>query len=550
MTGVEFESFLSQLFAKMGYAVQTTPATGDQGGDLILTGRNGKDRIAVQAKRSARPVSNRAVQEVLGAMAYYGCSAGIAVTNSGFTPGALSLAAKQKSVEIWDGSRLAAVYAENFPSSPLPFDRASYDQLIERLRCNPSRATAKSLHGRWQDQSPTEAQVALLWRKDMGSKAQFQNWRALFAFAIDQHRKGDQSWSRGGLSLKLENCLRDSAAVRLGNVTAEVPDTGVTRKVDQPPGAPEVDRQGESSGVGHEVDWGAKGQTLRQSGRHGEALAAYEQALALHPNESEYWREKGILLVILERSGEALTALNEALTRSPGDKEAWWWKGMAVIESSPEDAFRAFDRAAKMDSEEWAVWQGIGYYLLADHPLRASEAHQRALNACEQGLSKNPKDIEILCAKGEVLSEMGRHADALQAYESALSVDPGNAEAWKGKGDALDESGRTLEALTAYEHVAAIDPGTGQTPLVFADAKLKQGIILQRLGYTDDALNAYDVSLARAPYYATTWFNKAVILDEAGRTQEALDAYEHVLSINSDHAEAQARKTALLQRSK
>jgi predicted TPR repeat methyltransferase len=63
-------------------------------------------------------------------------------------------------------------------------------------------------------------------------------------------------------------------------------------------------------------------------------------------------------------------------------------------------------------------------------------------------------------------------------------------------------------------------------------------------------LKAYDLSLARAPYYATTWLNKAVILDEAGRTQEALEAYEHVLSINSDHAEAQARKTALLQRSK
>ncbi|MGA2114508.1 MAG: restriction endonuclease [Bryobacteraceae bacterium] len=208
MTGVEFEGFLCQLFVKMGYSVQTTRASGDQGGDLILTEPTGKRRAVVQAKRSSKPVSNRAVQEVLGAMAYYKCPAGIVITNGEFTASALELAAKDKRLAMWDGTKLATAYVENFPTAPSPFDRSEYDELIERLRHSPRKAPiSPSRTGRWQDQSPTEAQVALIWRKDATLKAQFKNWRSLFVFAVEQHGKGDDTWSKGGVSLRLNQFL-------------------------------------------------------------------------------------------------------------------------------------------------------------------------------------------------------------------------------------------------------------------------------------------------------------------------------------------------------
>lgn len=111
----------------------------------------------------------------------------------------------------------------------------------------------------------------------------------------------------------------------------------------------------------------------------------------------------------------------------------------------------------------------------------------------------------------------------------------------------MDRLGRTFDAISAYNHVAAVDPETGQASLVYADAKLREGEVLQRLGYSEQALIAYDLSLEVAPYYATTWFHKAVILEEAGRAREALEAYERVLSINPDHPAAISKKSALLQ---
>jgi hypothetical protein len=133
MNGIQFEKMLCQLFVTMGYRVQMTPASGDQGADLILTGRH-EVRTAVQAKRRVAAVSNKAIQEVLGAMTYYECDIGLVVTNSGFTPGAMQLASCDERLDLWDGAKLARVYADQSPEEVPQFDQAEYDSLIQRLK--------------------------------------------------------------------------------------------------------------------------------------------------------------------------------------------------------------------------------------------------------------------------------------------------------------------------------------------------------------------------------------------------------------------------------
>jgi hypothetical protein len=208
MTGVEFEAFLHVLFVKMGYSVSMTPASGDQGADLIVTESRSRHRIAVQAKRSRRPVSNRAVQEVVAAMTYYACSEGMVVTNAEFTPSALALASRVKKVALWDGLKLASVYSENFPTTIPPFDQPTYDEVIGRLRQRPYKGPLNPDQwsvARWQDRPPTQAQARLLWNKDSHLQKQFKDWRTLHAHAVEQHLKGDSIWSRGGFSKKLDS---------------------------------------------------------------------------------------------------------------------------------------------------------------------------------------------------------------------------------------------------------------------------------------------------------------------------------------------------------
>lgn len=104
LNGFEFENFLSRLFLQMGYRVQSTKLSGDQGADLIISKYN--EKIAVQAKRyNNNKVNNRAVQEVVASIAHYGANKGMVVTNSHFTKSAIELA-KSNQIQLIDGNEL------------------------------------------------------------------------------------------------------------------------------------------------------------------------------------------------------------------------------------------------------------------------------------------------------------------------------------------------------------------------------------------------------------------------------------------------------------
>ncbi|HUT94167.1 MAG TPA: restriction endonuclease [Thermoguttaceae bacterium] len=92
LRSVAFEAFLEEVFAQLGYGVETTKVTGDQGADLIVV-KNGC-KIAIQVKGYFHSVSNSAVQEAYAAMRYYDCKGCSVITNSRFTASAQELAAK------------------------------------------------------------------------------------------------------------------------------------------------------------------------------------------------------------------------------------------------------------------------------------------------------------------------------------------------------------------------------------------------------------------------------------------------------------------------
>jgi hypothetical protein len=90
MDGAEFESFLSLLFGRMGFAVRLTQLSCDQGADLVVE-KNGIVTV-VQAKRYVTPVGNKAVQEVVASLRHYSADRAMVVTTSEFTSSAKVLA--------------------------------------------------------------------------------------------------------------------------------------------------------------------------------------------------------------------------------------------------------------------------------------------------------------------------------------------------------------------------------------------------------------------------------------------------------------------------
>jgi restriction system protein len=88
--GIEYEHYVSNLLVKKGWKTRVLQASGDQGVD-VLAEKNGKT-VAIQCKKYASPVGNKAVQEIVSGKVHYGADLAAVVTNSRYTPSAKKLA--------------------------------------------------------------------------------------------------------------------------------------------------------------------------------------------------------------------------------------------------------------------------------------------------------------------------------------------------------------------------------------------------------------------------------------------------------------------------
>jgi restriction system protein len=91
LTPLDFEHWCADTLRGRGWNARPTPASGDQGADVIA--ERFDHRVVIQCKLYSKPVGNKAVQEVHSAKTYYGATSAVVVSNAGFTPSARALAA-------------------------------------------------------------------------------------------------------------------------------------------------------------------------------------------------------------------------------------------------------------------------------------------------------------------------------------------------------------------------------------------------------------------------------------------------------------------------
>ncbi|WP_152222756.1 restriction endonuclease [Pseudomonas sp. SCB32] len=133
MDGFQFEDFLVKIFQTIGYDVEETKRTADQGADLFVS-RFGK-KIVIQAKNYSGSVGNSAVQQAISAKAFYGCDEAMVVTNSYFTNSAKELA-NSALVRLIDRAALQQYLddynqkiIEEFESDSLEFELPDLDNI-------------------------------------------------------------------------------------------------------------------------------------------------------------------------------------------------------------------------------------------------------------------------------------------------------------------------------------------------------------------------------------------------------------------------------------
>jgi restriction system protein len=110
----EFESFIQNLFAKMGFDTKLYQASGDGGIDCVaydphpITG----GKFIVQAKLYTRTVQPTHVRDLWGTVQHEGATKGIMITTSGYGPDSYKFAGG-KPLNLIDGSGLLSICQQN-----------------------------------------------------------------------------------------------------------------------------------------------------------------------------------------------------------------------------------------------------------------------------------------------------------------------------------------------------------------------------------------------------------------------------------------------------
>lgn len=295
-------------------------------------------------------------------------------------------------------------------------------------------------------------------------------------------------------------------------------------------------------------------------GRHRDALAVADRALAADPDHAPSNAARGDALLALGQYDAALAAYDRALVREPTHAAAWCKRGETLRRlERPADALISIERALRIDENDPAAHTERG------HALRALGHREQALHSYQLAMVVRGKTPDLVYACGVAMTELGRPADALACLDEGLARLPndeqllyascvaldllhardellkrcdrllalnrGNVAAWVGRGNALLGLERYDEAAHAYREALARKPDD-------IDARRNRAAALRALGRFDDALADYDAALALTGPHVELHYNRALALQQLGRYDEALASHAAAAAAPADVAQA------------
>lgn len=161
-----------------------------------------------------------------------------------------------------------------------------------------------------------------------------------------------------------------------------------------------------------------RGRILHQGKRYKQAVAAYEEALALRPEFAEAYRLKGRALLELQCFPEAIEAFEQYFKRADPDVPTYlacaWAKGKIGRYTSAIDDY-TLALKFKPDSETFTNrgWM----HLFCDAPKLAQRDFEEALQL-------NPKNAEAYNGRGYARVLQGKYQEGIKDAKTALELGP------------------------------------------------------------------------------------------------------------------------------
>ena len=193
-----------------------------------------------------------------------------------------------------------------------------------------------------------------------------------------------------------------------------------------------------------------------KQGKTDAAVANYNKAAALDPEDAEPLNNLGQVLTDAGRLPEALEAFRGAVVAAPCMVPALVHLALALQRSGKvTEALPFAQRAAALDPRDSTPLVTLGNLYTMQRNFEAAEAALRRV------LTLAPSRADAQALMAQALSRLGRDGEAMQHYDRALELQPDLPLAISGKAALLQTFGKFDEAEPLFRRAFALEPSNG-----------------------------------------------------------------------------------------
>ena len=261
------------------------------------------------------------------------------------------------------------------------------------------------------------------------------------------------------------------------------------------------------------------GTLLLEEGRPDEAVAHFQQALALQPNAADVHSNLGGALLAQGRFEEAIPHLQRAVRLQPDSAQAHNNLGNALSKQGQMDKALAHFRK----TVELRPTLGSARYNLGSALLQAGHVDE-ALAQLQRALELEPGAASSHMSLGNALLAKGRAAQAVAHLEKAVQLQPELAAAHHNLANALLQQRRGDEAIAQFRKALDLQPGFAAAHNGLANALLQQG-------QADEALAHLRAALKIEPRLAEAHLNLANLLLQRKQADDAIAHFQQALKL-------------------
>jgi len=275
--------------------------------------------------------------------------------------------------------------------------------------------------------------------------------------------------------------------------------------------------------------WSHLGLAFQNNHENMRAIAAYQRARELNPQNLQAWFNCGMIKHEEGMLHPALECYLRAIEVDPEQSKIWCNLGALQFQLGDfQKSVDSLNRAVALKPDYARAWDNLAGSLCALDQLAEAE------RCCHRALNFKPDYADPFFKLGTIYFQEGRMEEAEKAFRKVLELSPGYPLAGHYLAIVLARTNRLKDALDICE-TAATPPGETELPSL---AWNEMAFHRYEQGEYAEAIRAYEKALTFTPERAVIWLDAGVAHQQLGEFDKARRHYEQAVELDPDLARA------------